>query len=67
MGKLSTHRVIQLSQLAYTCACSAASNSRAAAAAASIGNRAATRAFINKSSRLNAIGNRARQRLAVAA
>jgi hypothetical protein len=64
MAKLSTHRTVQLSELAYTARCEAAVNARAAANAASIGNRAAARFFIRRSSRLNLIGIKAGQRVA---
>ena len=64
MANLSTHRVIQLSDLAYTARCKAAVNARAAANAASIGNRAAARHFIRHSARLNLIGVKAAQRVA---
>jgi hypothetical protein len=66
-NQISTHRVIQLSELAYSASCDAAVNARAAANAAAIGNRSATRAFIARSSRLNAIAVRINQRLAVQA
>lgn len=62
--RISTHRVIQLSELAYAASCEAGTNSRAAAVAVSIGNSSAARAFVTRSNRLNAIAVRANQRLA---
>ena len=62
-SKFSTHRVLQLSELAYSARCAASSCTNAAVNAMSIGNRAATSAFIKRASRMNLISIRAAQLL----
>lgn len=61
----TTHRAIQLSILADTARAEASVCTRAAANAASINNRGATRYFIRRASRLNIISIRAAQKAAL--